>query len=105
MNRVTPRRKLKQSGPTAVGESSTSGNIEPREVNNSEVKRTDDVQAELIKFQQQQLDDDTRVLQVELASMLDAVQETETKMVEMSALNHLMSTHVLQQSQQIRVFV
>lgn len=33
--------------------------------------------------------------------MLDAVQETETKMVEMSALNHLMSTHVLQQAQQI----
>ncbi|KAH6758583.1 syntaxin of plants 81 [Perilla frutescens var. frutescens] len=93
--------QLRASGPTAVGESSTSGNIEPREVNNSEVKRTDDVQAELIRFQQQQLDDDTRVLQVELTSMLDAVQETETKMVEMSALNHLMSTHVLQQSQQI----
>ena len=39
--------------------------------------------------------------QVELTSLLDAVQETETKMVEMSALNHLMSTHVLQQAQQI----
>ena len=33
--------------------------------------------------------------------LLDAVQETETRMVEMSALNHLMSTHVLQQAQQI----
>lgn len=41
------------------------------------------------------------ILQVELTSLLDAVQETETKMVEMSALNHLMSTHVLQQAQQI----
>ncbi|KAL6560485.1 Syntaxin-81 [Orobanche gracilis] len=61
----------------------------------------DDVQAEPIRFQQQLLDDETRALQVELASMLDAVQETETKMVEMSALNHLMSTHVLQQAQQI----
>jgi hypothetical protein len=40
--------------------------------------------------------------QVELTSLLDAVQETETKMMEMSALNHLMSTHVLQQAQQIQ---
>lgn len=40
-------------------------------------------------------------MQVELTSLLDAVQETETKMVEMSALNHLMSTHVLHQAQQI----
>ena len=38
---------------------------------------------------------------MELSGLLDAVQETETKMVEMSALNHLMSTHVLQQAQQI----
>ena len=41
------------------------------------------------------------ILQVELSSLLDAAQQTETKMVEMSALNHLMATHVLQQSQQI----
>lgn len=40
-------------------------------------------------------------MQVELTNLLDAVQQTETKMVEMSALNHLMSTHVLQQAQQI----
>ena len=40
-------------------------------------------------------------LQVELTSLLEAVQETETKMVEMSALNHLMATHVLHQAQQI----
>lgn len=43
------------------------------------------------------------VMQVELSSLLDAVQQTETKMVEMSALNHLMSTHVLQQAQQIEL--
>ena len=42
-------------------------------------------------------------MQVELTSLLDAVQETETKMVEMSALNHLMSTHVLHQAQQIEL--
>ncbi|KAK9910643.1 hypothetical protein M0R45_034598 [Rubus argutus] len=38
---------------------------------------------------------------VELTSLLDAVQETETKMVEMSALNHLMATHILRQAQQV----
>lgn len=43
------------------------------------------------------------MMQVELNSILDSVQETETKMVEMSALNHLMSTHVLQQAQQIEL--
>lgn len=43
------------------------------------------------------------LLQVELTGLLDAVQETETKMVEMSALNHLLSTHVLQQAQQIEL--
>ncbi|KMZ56285.1 Syntaxin 81 [Zostera marina] len=58
--------------------------------------------APAIKIQEQQLlDDETRALQNELSSMLDAVHETETKMVEMSALNHLMSTHVLQQAHQI----
>lgn len=43
------------------------------------------------------------MMQVELNSLLDSVQETETNMVEMSALNHLMSTHVLQQAQQIEL--
>ncbi|KAK6145409.1 hypothetical protein DH2020_022229 [Rehmannia glutinosa] len=101
INRVTPRRKLKRSGNSDVAERSVSGNVELGEQNNSEVRQTDDAQSEPIRFQQQLLDDETRALQVELASMLDAVQETETKMVEMSALNHLMSTHVLQQAQQI----
>ncbi|KAL8227393.1 hypothetical protein R6Q59_000138 [Mikania micrantha] len=41
------------------------------------------------------------LVQVELSSLLDGARDTETKMVEMSALNHLMSTHVLQQAQQI----
>ncbi|KAL7108760.1 hypothetical protein ACP275_06G134200 [Erythranthe tilingii] len=102
INRVTPRRKPKRSVTTNNNAESTStGNMGPTEANNSEVRQTDDVQAEPIRMQQQLLDDETRTLQVELASMLDAVQETETKMVEMSALNHLMSTHVLQQAQQI----
>ncbi|KAL6526824.1 Syntaxin-81 [Orobanche gracilis] len=101
INRVTPRRKLKRSGTSNVAESSTSGDIELKEVKNSEFRQMDDVQAEPIRFQQQLLDDETRALQVELGSMLDAVQVTETKMVEMSALNHLMSTHVLQQAQRI----
>ncbi|KAG6396983.1 hypothetical protein SASPL_143144 [Salvia splendens] len=100
INRVTPRRKLKPKGPT-IAESSTSGNIDPREVSNTGIRQTDDAQAQPIRFQQQLLDDETHALQVELATMLDAVQDTETKMVEMSALNHLMSTHVLQQAQQI----
>ncbi|PWZ44509.1 Syntaxin-81 [Zea mays] len=55
-----------------------------------------------MRVQEQLLDDETKALQVELTSLLDAVQETETKMIEMSALNHLMSTHVLQQAQQIQ---
>lgn len=42
-------------------------------------------------------------LQVELSNLLDGARQTETKMVEMSALNHLMATHVLQQAQQIEV--
>ena len=53
------------------------------------------------QFQKLNLLDACFVMQVELTSLLDAAQETETKMVEMSALNHLMSTHVLQQAQQI----
>ncbi|KAI3950923.1 hypothetical protein MKW92_038571 [Papaver armeniacum] len=58
-----------------------------------------------VRAEQQLLDDETQALQVELSNLLDAVQETETKMVEMSALNHLMSTHVLQQAQQIEFFI
>jgi syntaxin 18 len=41
--------------------------------------------------------------QIELTNMMDAVQETERRMLEMSALNHLFSTHVLHQAQQIEL--
>lgn len=50
---------------------------------------------------QEQLDVETRMLQVELTNLMDTVQETERKMLEVSALNHLFSTHVLHQAQQI----
>lgn len=50
---------------------------------------------------QQQLDEETQALQVELINVIDTVQETERKMLEMSALNHVFSTHVLRQAQQI----
>ncbi|CAA0808750.1 Syntaxin-81 [Striga hermonthica] len=101
INRVAPQRKPKQKRTSDFSGSSASGNADLEEANSSRAEQADNVQAEPIRFQQQLLDDETRALQVELSSMLDAVQETETKMVEMSALNHLMSTHVLQQAQQI----
>ncbi|KAE8695573.1 Syntaxin-81 [Hibiscus syriacus] len=66
-----------------------------------EPRDTNDNQPESLRVKQELLDDETRALQVELSSLLDAAQQTETKMVEMSALNHLMSSHVLQQAQQI----
>lgn len=52
---------------------------------------------------QEFLEEETHALQVELTNLLDTVQETERKMIEMSALNHLFSTHVLQQTQQIEM--
>lgn len=92
INRVTPRRKPKQSA-SSIPVDNSNGNVEFKESN--------EVPGELLRVQQQHLDDETRALQVELTSLLDSVQQTETKMVEMSALNHLISTHVLQQAQQI----
>ncbi|XP_010067483.2 syntaxin-81 isoform X1 [Eucalyptus grandis] len=92
INRVTPRRKPKQST-SSIPVDNSNGNVEFKESN--------EVPGELLRVQQQHLDDETRALQVELTSLLDSVQQTETKMVEMSALNHLISTHVLQQAQQI----
>ncbi|KAL8472772.1 hypothetical protein ACS0TY_029842 [Phlomoides rotata] len=50
INRATPRRKPKKSGPTAVAENSTSGNMDLRE-NNTKVSQTDGVEAEPIKFE------------------------------------------------------
>eukprot|EP00850_Spirogloea_muscicola_P017687 SM000154S01422 [mRNA] locus=s154:270731:272748:- [translate_table: standard] len=47
------------------------------------------------------LQEDTRALQVELSSLMDSAREAESKMLEMSALSHLFSTHIVQQAHQI----
>ncbi|XP_059628047.1 syntaxin-81 isoform X2 [Cornus florida] len=103
ISKAIPRRKLKRGATSNSTDISKTNNLELREPDQSELRETGEVQPEPLRAQQQLLDDETRVLQVELTSLLDAVQETETKMVEMSALNHLMSTHVLQQAQQIEL--
>ncbi|CAI0438025.1 unnamed protein product [Linum tenue] len=84
INKRIPRRKQKR-----VTNSSSTGasNV----LDQPELKESDETQLERPRLQHQ----------VELTNLLDSVQQTETKMVEMSALNHLMSTHVLQQAQQI----
>ncbi|KAK3231119.1 hypothetical protein Dsin_003000 [Dipteronia sinensis] len=94
INKATPRRKLNRvPKPSSADISNT---------NTSEIRELDELQpTQPLSVQQQLLDDETRALQVELTSLLDAVHQTETKMVEMSALNHLMSTHILHQTQQI----
>ncbi|KAJ6799108.1 syntaxin-81 isoform X1 [Iris pallida] len=94
VNRAMPRRKMPRVGDVKSVEASKS---DFAEVGDLELPSS----SGSVRLQDQLLDDETRALQVELTSLLDAVQETETKMVEMSALNHLMSTHVLQQAQQI----
>lgn len=102
INRAMPRRKPKRAPvKTFTDISQSSNNLESREPTSSETVGPDEIQTQPMKVQQQLLDDETRALQVELSSLLDAARDTETKMVEMSALNHLMSTHVLQQAQQI----
>ncbi|KAF3621191.1 hypothetical protein FXO37_32928 [Capsicum annuum] len=63
----------------------------------SEVTDPDVSQATPVRLQEQLLHNETQTLQVELNSLLDSVQETETKRAQVSALNHLMSTHILQQ--------
>ncbi|KAH9702150.1 Syntaxin-81 [Citrus sinensis] len=93
INRAMPRRKLKRETVSKSADISTP--------NKSDIRELDEIQPEPLTVQQQLLDDETRALQVELTSLLDAVQQTETKMVEVSALNHLMSTHILHQAQQI----
>ncbi|MCL7024789.1 hypothetical protein MKW94_018504 [Papaver nudicaule] len=93
VNRATPRRKPQKVSVSHSSDASRSTRAEVREL--------DEFPPEPLRVQQQLLDDETQALQVELSSLLDTVQETETKMVEMSALNHLMATHVLQQAQQI----
>ncbi|XP_017438606.1 syntaxin-81 isoform X2 [Vigna angularis] len=93
INKAIPRRKLNRVTRKDSAETSKPDGMDLRE--------PEELRAEPLRVQQQLLDDETRALQVELTNLLDTVQETETKMVEMSALNHLMSTHVLQQAQQI----
>ncbi|KAL9365272.1 hypothetical protein Peur_043145 [Populus x canadensis] len=97
INKRIPRRKLNR----AANKNTTT--VYSSKTNNLEFSEPDDIQPESLRVQQQVLDDETRALQVELTSLLEAVQETETKMLEMSALNHLMSMHVLQQAQQIEL--
>ncbi|CAN8321484.1 unnamed protein product [Cochlearia groenlandica] len=97
INRATPRRKPKRIVKEASQVNAT--------LASPESIVPDDIQAQPRRVQQQQqqqlLDDETQALQVELSNLLDGARQTETKMVEMSALNHLMATHVLQQAQQI----
>ncbi|XP_077223212.1 syntaxin of plants 81 [Tasmannia lanceolata] len=92
INRAMPRRRMHKMDNTISSDATKSNHSDLRE---------EELPSEPLRVQQQFLDDETRSLQVELTSLLDGVQETERKMVEMSALNHLMSTHVLQQAQQI----
>ncbi|XP_071686203.1 syntaxin-81-like [Rutidosis leptorrhynchoides] len=102
ITRAMPRRKpISARAKTYTDVSRSSNNFESIEPTSSDIRDPSDIQTEPMKVQQQLLDDETRALQVELSNLLDAARDTETKMVEMSALNHLMSTHVLQQAQQI----
>lgn len=96
ISKTMPRRKpQKRMGPK-LEDGSDSVSLP---LNNEQESHVEPVNFQ--RSQQQLLDDETRALQVELSTMLDAVQDTERKMIEMSALNHLMSTHVLQQAEQI----
>lgn len=95
IDRTMPRRmKHLQS---KLNSSEASINSDPKDIEASQQNR----QAETKGMQQQLLDEETRTLQIELTNLIDTVQETERKMLEMSALNHLFSTHVLHQAQQI----
>lgn len=55
----------------------------------------------MLESRQQLMDQETEALQQELTEMMNMTQETERKMIELSALNYLFSTHVLRQAQQI----
>ncbi|KAK4352965.1 hypothetical protein RND71_028483 [Anisodus tanguticus] len=117
INRVTPRRKHKNTTKSNAAETSVSSSLDP------DMKRDSEVSGKFADIEDVVLANKqlvkaiitiysvtvllptviTHMMQVELNSLLDSVQETETKMVEMSALNHLMSSHVLQQAQQIEL--
>ncbi|KAG8070290.1 hypothetical protein GUJ93_ZPchr0006g44060 [Zizania palustris] len=98
INRAMPRKRIQKKQETKAVEPSKSNLVLKSDVS----KVNQEVSTAPLRVQEQLLDNETRALQVELTNLLDAVQETETKMIEMSALNHLMSTHVLQQAQQIQ---
>ncbi|CAA7398501.1 unnamed protein product [Spirodela intermedia] len=95
VNRAMPRRKSRRPAVSKPSDSPRSDQMDAQRPGEQAVASSAPARI------QEQLDNETRTLQLELSTLLDAVQETETKMVEMSALNHLMSTHVLQQAQQI----
>nr|GEW51423.1 syntaxin-81 [Tanacetum cinerariifolium] len=91
INRAMPRRKPKRAiEKTSIDISYFSNSLESREPMSSETRDHGEILAETMKVQQQLLDDETRALHVKLLSLLDAACDTETKMVEMSSLNHLM---------------
>ncbi|CAI0401606.1 unnamed protein product, partial [Linum tenue] len=94
INKRISRRKQKR---VTNSSSTDASNI----LDQPELKEPNETQLERPSLQQQLLDDETRALQMELTNLLDAVQQTETMMVEISELNQIMSTHVLQQAQLI----
>lgn len=96
LNRAMPRRKINR----VIHSTSSEQLSEPSASSIPELGGQEPT-SRALRVQDQLMDDETRALQVELSSLLDAVQEAETKTVEISVLSHLMSTHVLQQAEQI----
>lgn len=96
LNRAMPRRKINR----VIHSTSSEQPSEPSASSIPELGGQEPT-SRALRVQDQLMDDETRALQVELSSLLDAVQEAETKTVEISVLSHLMSTHVLQQAEQI----
>ncbi|KAF6160984.1 hypothetical protein GIB67_007625 [Kingdonia uniflora] len=95
INRAMPRRRMHRA--------ENSNSLDIAKSNRSDLGELDVLPVEPLRVQQQLLDEETQALQEELTSLLNTTQETETKMVEMSALNNVMSSHLLQQAQQIEM--
>nr|GFB82964.1 syntaxin-81 isoform X1 [Tanacetum cinerariifolium] len=73
INRAMPRRKPKRAPEKTYTDMSYSSNsLESREPTSSETRDHGEIPAEPMKVQQQLLDDETRALQIELSSLLDA---------------------------------
>lgn len=64
INRVTPRRKRKNTTKSNAAETSVSSNLDPNMKRDSEGLGDPDTQAAPIRVQEQLLDDETRALQV-----------------------------------------